>query len=314
MKRLDIVILLMGICCKAQPSVDESKAQLYYIAEAPPALIHLWEHTPDHFKNRKLVKPHDNKAFAKWRQLKKLWATEKNESGHYEKKESIVITDRREEEEVQALNACREALIHFAITHLKEIEKKYSLPPNHLTMADRPNAPHTLRLLHYFDDAKVTAHCDTSILTCLYYRDEGLQLKINGTWIAAPKLNHNQMLVTYGVPGEILTDGRLTAVRHRVRCNERYAIAYFHNTPKTFVFPETHNYKSTTMEEVYQEAQLWYADVNARAVRAICPSIDLSCFDVIYGWLYQQLSTVDENPVAKKCLHGYKTQEEHVKT
>ncbi len=27
------------------------------------------------------------------------------------------------------------------------------------------------------------------------------------------------------------------------------------------------NYKTTTMEKVYQEAQLWYADVNARFIR-----------------------------------------------
>src|SRR5690606_23967982 len=79
-------------------------------------------------------------------------------------------------------------------------------------------------------DAYATAHSDTSIMTCLYYQDSGLQLKVNGCWIEAPVLKSDEMLITFGVPGEIISNGSLKAVRDRVKCDERYVVVYFHNT------------------------------------------------------------------------------------
>lgn len=168
-----------------------------------------------------------------------------------------------------------------------------------LTMEKAIKPTHTLRILHYLPKATATAHYDTSIMTCLYYRDSGLQLKINGEWIEAPTLNSNEMLVTYGIPGEILSNGHLKAVRHRVRCDERYAVVYFHNTPKNYIL-ESENYSSTTMAHIYQEAQLWYADVNARVVRQHSESTELPWYVVLYGWLANKWLPVNENHLSKK--------------
>ena len=84
-----------------------------------------------------------------------------------------------------------------------------------ITKEESANNPtHTLRLLHYLDDSGATAHTDTSIMTCLYYRDPGIELKIDGKWIKAPVIEKDEMLVTYGVPGEIISNGHLPSVRH----------------------------------------------------------------------------------------------------
>ena len=170
-----------------------------------------------------------------------------------------------------------------------------------MEIANKPT--HTMRLLHYLPKSSATAHCDTSIMTCLYYQSKGLELKVDGKWIEAPELKHNEMLVSYGVPGEILSNGVLKAVRHRVKCNERYAVAYFHNTPKDYVL-QSENYGPTTMAQVYQEAQLWYADVNARAVRKLCKTTDLTKTAVIYGWLAQRWMPQNENPISWKGQDG----------
>lgn len=273
--------------------------ELYYIAEAPQSLREAWKSAPEYFTLKEHVRPHDGRAFSKWRQLKKFWSVDKNEA-HYERKESIVLTS--ENSELKTLNSCREDLKKFSINFLKDIERHFNLPEHSLTMESAKNPTHTLRLLHYLPNATAIAHCDTSILTCLYYQDAGLQLKINGKWINAPKLKPNEMLVTYGVPGEILSDGHLKAVRHRVKCDERYAVAYFHNTSKEFNFPENKYYNATTMRQVYQEAQLWYADVNARVVRKLCQSTELPWYVVLYGWAAQRWTPVNEDPVARKSL------------
>ena len=278
-----------------QHIVDE---QLYFIAEAPQSMKDLWENAPLYFTMRDFVRPHDDEFFSKWRQLQKLWGDNKNESGHYERKESIVITSGNTD--LEEMKKCREDMQKFAIEYFKTVEKKFDFPEHSLTMENTVNPTHTLRLLHYLPNATATAHCDTSIMTCLYYRDSGLQLKINGKWIDAPKLKPNEMLVSFGVPGEILSDGNLKAVRHRVKCNERYAVAYFHNTPKNFQFPENKNYRATTTALVYQEAQLWYANVNARVVRGLCQSTVIPWYVVLYGWAANLWSDVNEDPIAKK--------------
>lgn len=54
------------------------------------------------------------------------------------------------------------------------------------------------------------------------------------------------------------------------------------------------------MKKIYQDAQLWYADVNARAVRKICQSTELPWYAVIYGWLAQRWMSTNEDPIAKK--------------
>jgi len=280
---------------KNQLCVEEEP--VYFIAEAPLSMRKLWEQIQEHFSHPKNIKSHDSSWFSKWYQLRKLWSKHKNESGHYERKESIVITS--DNTDLEMMKTCRKDLQSLCVKHLSTIERIYSLPKGVLTMENAANPSHTLRLLHYLPNAKATAHYDTSIMTCLYYRDRGLQLKVNGTWIEAPELKSNEMLITYGVPGEILSNGFLKAVRHRVQCDERYAIAYFHNTPKEYVL-SSKNYNSTTMAHVYQEAQLWYANVNARVVRRYCKSTQLPWYVVLYGWLAQRWSPVNEQHISKK--------------
>ncbi|KAM9955101.1 hypothetical protein ACTFIW_008765 [Dictyostelium discoideum] len=119
---------------------------------------------------------------------------------------------------------------------------------------------HTLRLLHYFSDARATAHYDTR---------------------------------------EILSNGNVRAIRHILRCNERYAVVYFHNSPKEYAL-SSQKYRPSTMAHVYQEAQLWYVDVNARAVRKVCSSAELSWYAVLYGWLAQRWTSVNESHISQK--------------
>lgn len=85
----------------------------------------------------------------------------------------------------------------------------------------------------------------------------------------------------------------------QVKCDERYAVAYFHNTPKNYVL-SSENYNTTTMAHVYQEAQMWYADVNAREVRNYCKSTELSWYTVLYGWLAQKWLPSNEHHVSEK--------------
>jgi hypothetical protein len=54
------------------------------------------------------------------------------------------------------------------------------------------------------------------------------------------------------------------------------------------------------MAHVYQEAQLWYADVNARVVRRYCKSTQLPWYVVLYGWLAQRFEPVNEHPISRK--------------
>ncbi|MEC7839118.1 MAG: 2OG-Fe(II) oxygenase family protein [Chlamydiota bacterium] len=270
---------------------------LYYVVEAPLSIQQLWENAKPHFLKQETIKPHNDQWFSKWHQLKKFWSKDKNEVGHYERKESIVITS--DDNNLEMMKACRLDLQEFCIQHLKRMEQDYNLPKHSLTMKNAIEPKHTLRLLHYLSGATAIAHYDTSIMTCLYYRDGGLQLKIGEEWIDAPKLKPNEMLVTYGVPGEILSNGHLKALRHRVRCDERYAIAYFHNTPKNYIL-ESENYNQTTMAHVYQEAQLWYADVNARVVRRYCKSTQLPWYVVLYGWLAQRFEPVNLHHISRK--------------
>ncbi len=270
---------------------------LYYIAEAPLSMQQLWQEAHVHFLHRKNIKTHDSRWFAKWHQLYKLCGNNKNEAGHYERKESIVVNANTPGS--PPLESCKNDLHHFCIDHLSKLEKQYQIPPHTLTMERAVKPMHTLRLLHYFSDARATAHYDTSIMTCLYYQEGGLELKVDGKWIEAPKLKPNQMLVSYGVPGEILSNGNVRAIRHRVRCNERYAVVYFHNTPKEYAL-SSQKYHPTTMAHVYQEAQLWYADVNARAVRKVCSSTELPWYAVLYGWLAQRWASVNESHISQK--------------
>ncbi len=166
-------------------------------------------------------------------------------------------------------------------------------------MENAINPKHTLRLIHYLPEAYATAHCDTSIMTCLYYQDSGLQIKVNGKWTNAPKLEPDEMLITFRVPGEIISNGSLKDLRHRVKCDERYVVVYFHNTPANYTM-ESENYSSTTMAHVYQEVQLCYADVNARVVRRLYKSTRLPWYVILYGWVAQRWSDIDESPVSKK--------------
>jgi 2OG-Fe(II) oxygenase superfamily len=293
LKSLLTLFILLNFYCFS----DTEKEYPYHIAKCPESMQKLFENATTYFHNKEIIKPHDNRFFNKWYQLQKLWSKDKNEGGHYERKESIVITN--ENNNFEEMKICRRELIQFSIEHLENIEKKYEIPSHLLTMESSDNPTHTLRILHYLDDSGATAHTDTSIMTCLYYRDPGLELKIDGKWIKAPILKKNEMLVTYGVPGEIISNGHLPSVRHRVKCDERYAVAYFHNTPKEYEM-QSEDYSSTTMAKVYQEAQLWYADVNARTVRKHWETTDLPWYAIIYGWISQRFVTFNENLVAKK--------------
>ena len=276
------------------------KEPTYHVMEAPESMQKLWQNAAGYFKNRDLVKHHDDRFFAKWYQLQKLWSKNTGEGGHYERKESVAITS--DNSPLEEIKKCRNELIAFSIDHLIKIEKKFGMPTHSLTMENTENPTHTLRILHYIDNASATAHTDTSIMTCLYYRDPGLELKVDGKWIKAPSLKKNQMLVTYGGPGEIISNGHLHGIRHRVKCNERYAVAYFHNTPKQYKMG-SENYKTTTMAKVYQEAQLWYADVNARVVRKHWNTTVLPWYAVIYGWIAQRFVPFNENIISKKSDH-----------
>lgn len=226
----------------SNPVIDIPR--IYHIEKAPKSMQTIWQNASVYFVDRANVKEYDNKPFSKWRQLKKLWSPGISNGDHYEKKESVVITN--EKTDLEDLKQCRRDLIAFSVHHLAKLEMKYGLSPHTLTMEKAENPTHTLRLLHYLDDSSATAHSDTSIMTCLYYQDSGLELKINGQWIQAPVLKQDQMLVMYGVPGEIISNGCLKSLRHRVKCKERYAIAYFHNTPKNHEM-QSDRYNKTTM-------------------------------------------------------------------
>ncbi|KAM9955067.1 hypothetical protein ACTFIW_008731 [Dictyostelium discoideum] len=54
------------------------------------------------------------------------------------------------------------------------------------------------------------------------------------------------------------------------------------------------------MAHVYQEAQLWYGDLNARAVRKVCSSTELPWYSVLYGWLAQRWTSVNESHISQK--------------
>lgn len=292
-KLLLSLFLLLNFYCFA----SLKKEYPYYIAKCPESMQKLFESAPTYFHNRDTVKPHDNRFFNKWYQLQKLWSKNKNEDGHYERKESVIITN--DNNDFEEMKKCRNDLMKFSVNHLMNIEKKHEIISHSLTMESANNPTHTLRLLHYLDDSGATAHTDTSIMTCLYYRDPGLELKIDGKWIKAPVLEKDEMLVTYGVPGEIISNGYLPSVRHRVKCDERYAVAYFHNTPKEYEM-QSENYSLTTMAKVYQEAQMWYADVNAQIVRKSWDTVDLPWYAIIYGWIAQRFVPFNENLVSNK--------------
>lgn len=292
-KSLLYIFLLLNFYCFA----DIKREHAYHIAKCPQSMQKLFKNTNKYFNSNNEVKPHDDRFFNKWYQLQKLWNKNKNEDGHYERKESVVITS--DNNNFEEMKRCRKDLINFSVNYLENIEKKYKISPHLLTMESADNPTHTLRLLHYLDNSGATAHTDTSIMTCLYYRDPGLELKIDGTWIKAPVLEEDEMLVTYGVPGEIISNGHLPSVRHRVSCDERYAVAYFHNTPKEYEM-QSKNYSLTTMGKVYQEAQMWYADVNARVVRKHWTTVDLPWYSIIYGWIAQRFVPFNENLISKK--------------
>ena len=52
--------------------------------------------------------------------------------------------------------------------------------------------------------------------------------------------------------------------------------------------------------KVYQEAELWYADVNARVVRKHWNTTVLPWYAVIYGWIAQRFVPFNENVISKK--------------
>lgn len=280
----------------AEPPSDPTS--FFYIVKAPTTMQQLWKSTPELFKTHKQVKPHNSSRLAKWHQLSKFWSKNKNEFGHYERKESIVISSD-ENHPIEIINQCYQQMKEYCSKFLKNLETTHHLPNHSLTMDHTDYPSHVLRLLHYLDHSTVIAHYDTSIMTCLYYQDQGLQLKINGKWIDAPDLQSDEMLVMYGIPGEILSNGRLKAIKHRVHCNKRYVLAYFYNTPKDYAL-SSEMYSPTTMAHVYQEAQLWYANVNARVIRKYCQSTVLPWYLVLYGWLAQIWTPVNENHLSKK--------------
>lgn len=277
---------------------NSGKEPVFQIVKAPDSIKKLWENAASLFVNKENIKPHDDVFFSKWNQLSKLWKKNKVEGGHYERKESVVISSDNKGNAM--MQACRKDMQDFCVKHLRSVEEKYNLGKHVLTMESSVNPTHTLRVLHYFDNATAIAHCDTSIMTCLYYRAPGLELKVDGKWVDAPILKDDEMLISYGVPGEILSNGHGEAVRHRVKCDERYAVAYFHNTPKDYTM-KSENYHETTMAKVYQEAQMWYANVNARVVRHYNQTTDLSSSDILWGWAAQLWNPRIESPISKKA-------------
>jgi len=281
-----------------------AEENICFVSKAPDCLQKLWEKKEEIFERKINFKPHDKSYISKYNQLQKQWDKTSPDTGHYEKKESIVIFS--EDNNLNEMKECRREMITFCNDHLKSKEQEFGLEENCLTMLDANNPTHTLRLLHYLDGATATAHSDTSIMTCLYYEDPGLEVKINGIWKQAPKLKKDEMLVMYGVPGEILSNGNLKSLRHRVKCNERHAIAYFHNTPKNYVL-SSENYNETTMKHIYQEAQLWYANVNARVLRKYCKTTNLSKSNVLYAWICSFFVAQNEDIVSKKDLKNEST-------
>lgn len=276
---------------------NSSQEPIFEVVKAPKSMKVLWDNAASHFTNPENIKPHDYHFFSKWNQLSKLWSKNKGDGGHYERKESVVITSDGKGTEM--MKSCRKDMQEFCIKHLKQVEDRHNLGKHVLTMESSVNPTHTLRILHYFDNATAIAHCDTSIMTCLYYQAPGLQIKVDGKWQDAPILKEDEMLISYGVPGEILSNGHAEALRHRVKCDERYAVAYFHNTPKEYTM-KSQNYNETTMAKVYQEAQLWYANVNARVVRHYNETTNLSSSDVLWGWAAQMWNPRIESPISKK--------------
>lgn len=164
---------------------------MYKIIKEPDSIQKIWKEAHNYFQQSEHVKKYDNRIFSK----------------------------------------CRQDLIALGVDHLAEIEIKHSLPRCSLTMEKADNPSHTLRLLHCLDQSYAIAHSDTSIIICLYCQGRGFELKINREWTQSHLLNSDQMLVMYGVPGEIISNGVLEDLRDRIKCNESYAVAYFHSTP-----------------------------------------------------------------------------------
>lgn len=99
------------------------------------------------------------------------------------------------------------------------------------------NPPSQLRLIHYPFDATaedrpgIGAHTDYECFTLLFATAPGLQIvDRHGAWIDVP-LVENTMVMNIGDMMEIMSNGRYTATRHRVKKvrEERYSFALFHS-------------------------------------------------------------------------------------
>ena len=272
-----------------------SENYIYTVVEAPESVIALGKELPETFLTSRDVVRYDNSCFRKWNQLKMLWNPNFSAKGNYDRKESITVTTKPFNKNNSLVNT-QKAFHTFCIQYLQNLEKQLQLPTSTLAI-DPKMTSYAFRLVRYLSGAKIPPHVDASIMTCLYYQGSGLQFKIKDKWVDAPNLAPNEMLVIYGVVGERISRGRLQAVRHRVLCDERYLIAYFHTLVKDYVL-QNDGYQSTTMAHIHQEARLGYANVNPSVVRHYCDSLQLSKVIVLFAWLSRFWKSRDEAPLA----------------
>ena len=268
-----------------------NKDSLFQIVKAPAIVPELWKEMVSIF-NEYSSEVHYNEPslLKKWNQIKKQVNKQNTYLIQYiiealhERKDSIIVSSGYNS--IPKLQEAKKEFTLFCIHYLSQIEKRVNLESGTLSMIYAEKPSHALRLLRYHDFSKTVAHFDSSIMTCLYYEDGGLQLKIDGQWVDAPKLSKDEILIMYGVPGEILSNSNLRSVKHRVKNTnkKRLVIAYFHNAPKIYDI-KGKGFKKTTMFNIHQEAQLWYAGVNARLVRKLCKGKEISWYIIIYAWI-----------------------------